>query len=1136
MIDIQPTPLTEFIQVRQSGLRSINVEQDVSRASIANAYTFTPQARSTLARILNRLAEQGAPSRAWTLTGPYGSGKSYFSLFFMNLLCSHLPAHKQVTDQLERDDLFLSEQVAAYARLSDTKGFLPIPITGYRAPLQDCLLRGIGRGLAALLPNKTISAWYENLQEVSATVNSRQIIGHLQALSDIVCSPELGYSGLLFILDEMGKPLEYLANHPGAGDIYLLQELAEFVDRSPTPIVFVGILHQGFERYAGHLDMTTQREWAKVQGRFVDIAFQEPPHQQMALLAHAIVHAKETPEISRLMANYAEDALENGWKPPLVSAGEFGALCRQAYPLHPTTLVALPHIFRRLAQNERSLFSYLGSLEPLGFQEFLQTHQLPDVVQLHHLFDYLVANFQGRLYASMRGRLITETIERLQNTPSLPPLSIMLLKTTGLVNWLAEVSNLQSTRQTLITALQSPTIAAAEVEAALEQLLSHSLIVFRRFNESYVIWQGSDVDLDERLQVAQRKLQGVFRLAHTVEQYMPPRPVVARRHSYHTGFMRFWQMRYVDAPDRETVHQATRTEFAGVILLCLPITQADYATFLQWAGDVAWRDTPDFVIGIAQETTRMAQLVYDLRGLHWVRENTPELRDDPVARRELRTRINAVEILIRSEIDQTLSPHRLSKSGGCRWFYQGEELTGQFGRGLSHLLSSISDTLYNGSPQLRNELINRRVLSSQGAAARRNLIEAMWLHSAEPHLGITGYPPERSMYESVLSSSGLHRQLETGEFKFGPPPDDDPLNLRPVWTAIEDWVFAGSPQQRSVAELFAELSGPPYGLTEGVLPVLLCAFMLANRHETTFYREGTLLPTPGVADWEVLLRRPELFAVVGIRVVGPRAAIVNRLAQGLDTEPTVLPVVRELIRRLRTLPEYAWRTQRLAPNTLALRQVVETARTPERLLFHDLPVSLELPRFIGSQEITSSALDEFFVRLNAALQELAQAMPQLIAAARDKLLTACGFAPGEAGWQAFRLEAAVLQPYVSQPNLAPLLKRAVEAADGQAALESVLAYIANRPPRSWTDGDVDRYTVQVERLGALFQAERGGYDPLAALSPEQRQQGQRLAEALQQYMVERFEATLDVKQAALRTVLKQLELMSSTNGQSGTDV
>ena len=76
----------------------------------------------------------------------------------------------------------------------------------------------------------------------------------------------------------------------------------------------------------------------------------------------------------------------------------------------------------------------------------------------------------------------------------------------------------------------------------------------------------------------------------------------------------------------------------------------------------------------------------------------------------------------------------------------------QAARGLSHLLSAICDDLYAGSPIVWNELINRQKLSSQGAAARRNLIEAMLTHEDQPQLGIEGFPPERSMYESLLKA------------------------------------------------------------------------------------------------------------------------------------------------------------------------------------------------------------------------------------------------------------------------------------------------------------------------------------------------------------------------------------------------
>ena len=55
-------------------------------------------------------------------------------------------------------------------------------------------------------------------------------------------------------------------------------------------------------------------------------------------------------------------------------------------------------------------------------------------------------------------------------------------------------------------------------------------------------------------------------------------------------------------------------------------------------------ERPDLVVGVARHTTRLSELASELRALHWVKDNTPELRDDPVARRELRARLHVRRI------------------------------------------------------------------------------------------------------------------------------------------------------------------------------------------------------------------------------------------------------------------------------------------------------------------------------------------------------------------------------------------------------------------------------------------------------------------------------------------------------------
>jgi hypothetical protein len=1109
------TKLSSFVHVRPSGIRSINVERDLQQPALANEYVFTAQARRTLARIVDGV-EDVTRTRAWTLTGPYGSGKSYFGLFVMNLMSVALPAHPHTIMELQKADPLLAGRIQQVIGPNGSRGLLPIPITGYRVPLQEALVRGLNQALQPLSSDAKIGRLLGEGQDI-ARAESRALVAWVQDILSVVAQPTLGYSGLLLLLDEMGKPLEHAAAHPETTDIYLLQELAECANRSKqTPFLFVGILHQTFERYAGNLDSGAQREWAKVQGRFEDIAFQEPPDQQMRLIVSALRHTDDRAmtAVRKRMSVYVDAAVKSGWQPPLMQTEEFAGLCLGAYPLHPTAFVALPHLFKRLAQNERSIFAYLASQEPFGFQEFLQDHTTPETIRLAQLFDYLAANFQGRLYASLRARPITETLERLNNGHSLNPLTTDLMKTIGLLNWLGEISPLQATEDRILAAMRCEVYTDDRIREALRSLQMRSLIIHRRFNRTYGIWQGSDVDVEQRIEEARQKLTGAFSLAEAVQEFLPPRPLVARRHSYQTGTVRYFEVRYVDLQTRAHLSLQSGPGASGLLLICLPTNFAEAEAFASWGVETPMETRADIVLCIAERLGRLVELVSEMRCLQWVRENTPELRDDPVARREVRMRAGMLETLIRTELELTLSTNRLTNPAGSRWFHRGAALSTS--KGLSHALSTICDTLYSATPRLWNELINRRTLSSQGAAARRNLIEGMLTRAGQPLLGIQGYPPERSMYESLLLAGSLHRAVGPTGWKFLEPPADDPLRLQAVWQALTDFIFAQPPEPRSVQALFDLLSAPPYGVTDGVAPVLLCAFLIVNRDETTLYRDGTLLPEPGGADWEVLVRRPELFAVAGCRVTGLRAAVVERMARSLRVPPYVMPVVRTVIGRLKALPEHAWRTRRLPENALALRRVVETARSPERFLFVETPEALGLAPF-EEGEFEQERFDLFFERLNIALDALANATPRRLIWARDTWLAACALPAGEAGWEMFRQQAEKMAPRVTHPALLPLLKRAVESVDAASALESVLALLANRPVRTWTDADVERFEAQAQYAGRLFGEESTGEKQIALLPADLQRRSQQIAQELNVYL-----AGLQEDPQVLRAAVEEL--------------
>jgi hypothetical protein len=178
--------------------------------------------------------------------------------------------------------------------------------------------------------------------------------------------------GVLLILDELGKFLEFASLYPERQDVFLLQRLAEAASRSgDKPLYVVCLLHQGFNAYASHLNQAAQCEWEKVAGRFEEILFNQPIEQIAHLMASAL--NVTTSEIPRPDHQDITEAINSTVRLGWYGAAEPKRLSDAAlrlYPLHPTALPILIRAFRRFGQNERSLFSFLLSDEPFGLQVF----------------------------------------------------------------------------------------------------------------------------------------------------------------------------------------------------------------------------------------------------------------------------------------------------------------------------------------------------------------------------------------------------------------------------------------------------------------------------------------------------------------------------------------------------------------------------------------------------------------------------------------------------------------------------------------------------------------------------------------------------------------------------------------------
>ena len=91
--------------------RSVNIQQDLWQAESLQGYLVTAGARRALLRIAPALHTPKAV-RAWTLTGPYGTGKSALANFTAKLLAGDfVPGHAAAWKFLRASDPDLAQQI-----------------------------------------------------------------------------------------------------------------------------------------------------------------------------------------------------------------------------------------------------------------------------------------------------------------------------------------------------------------------------------------------------------------------------------------------------------------------------------------------------------------------------------------------------------------------------------------------------------------------------------------------------------------------------------------------------------------------------------------------------------------------------------------------------------------------------------------------------------------------------------------------------------------------------------------------------------------------------------------------------------------------------------------------------------------
>jgi hypothetical protein len=957
-------------------LRSIDIQMDASSADRVEHYIPTEKGTKLVRALLGEESD-----RTFIIVAPYGSGKSLAASFALHLI-ENRPESRvvlaDVSDRMKDIDRDLASLAKKRASSDEGRG-LCVPLSG---PVRDIHI-AVRDGILEALSRFKLGREARPLKTLK--VNSPEdLIPFLNKAQKKLA--ELGFDRISILWDEFGKHLEYLVQDGRTSQLFHVQKLAEYVARAKMPFSFAVFLHMGLLHYAGSLSQSARTEWRKIEGRFQTFDYVDDSAQIYSLIARLILlKRKENRTPSAFIDAWAEFCREfdilKGFQEE-----DLRTVISAAYPFTPPALHILPRLTGRIAQNERTLF------------HFVEHWNGVDEICPADLYDYFSPQMKADITTGGTHKQWLEAQSALQKVND-DPVAEAIIKTTALfglgTHGMAGTASLGLIKQAWHRSPGESTESGSEVVKA---LIEKKLLLYRPYKDEVSVWHGSDLDLRSHLDAEKAKRGASFDLKRFLDSDYPPntwRPL-----SYNSEYCirRYFISSYASVEELKTLAHSPSLEGIsagdGHIAFVLPETREQ----LEEATAIAARSqNPLLVIAIPEDPVPLADAALEVHCLYKLQGDQDLVASDPLALDEIRNLTNDSE----AHLDRLLRRCTTPDAGGPNWYSHGKPTHIASAEDLRELLSQLCRDVFFKTPRLNNELINKNSPAAVIVNSRKKLVMGILERSGTPTLGLPDTTPDGSMFRTLLRDTHLYRAHGNGKWGFCDKADAHIADngLREVWKALLDFVAAPSRTPKSLGRMLSMLRSAPYGVRDGVLPILLAASVSAAGGTTAIRKNGVLVEDLLPSTFEDMLIDPasytfepvalseevrELIEDFALAIGAPKQASMNAAILNIAAET--------LIEWRHGLPVAAQTRDFDDEGLVGFRDAVFRATDPVKFLVNDLNL---LTKKLRSRRAKKMVIEKWVNSLgssdsiyyDAVLQSFASHFdldnePDLLAAAR----------------------------------------------------------------------------------------------------------------------------------------------------------
>lgn len=771
---------------------------------------------------------------------------------------------------------------------------------------------------------------------------------------------------LFLVIDEFGKFLEYAAQNEPEKELYFLQQLAEFVNNPDLNIILFTTVHQNFDAYALALSQSQKQEWTKVKGRFREITFNEPVEQLLFLASEHLNERPSTKKYTKEISKAIDLLLKS--KAFNVNEDYITEIAEKLFPLDAISSYILTLSLQKYGQNERSLFSFLESTDHTGLFQHIQTKE--GFYTIADVYEYLIFNYYSFLNSRYNPdfsawKSIRTAIEKVESSFESNTIEYSkIIKTIGLLNINSQSGS--TLDKTFLVSYSEKCLGIKNGADLIEGLEKKNIILFRNYSKRFILFEGSELDIQTALIEAGSKVDDVTDVVTLLNKYYQLPPILAKKTMYETGTPRLFEYKITDHPISDT----PKGEIDGFINLIFNEKNISHEVKLHSSLN------EDAILYCYYKNSKsIKDLLFEIEKTKKViNENS----DDKVAVRELNNIVLHQQNLLTHKI---LNNFYGSKSEVI-WFFKGQQISINSKKEFNSKLSEICNLVYCKTPIFNNELVNKHKISTSIHTAKRNYFKALVLNWDKPQLDfpVDKYPPEKTIYLSLLENNNI--SLYVDEIK-GEQKPNNKNSFDNLWELSQQFLDSAKTSKRKVSEFVELLSQRPFKLKQGVIDFWIPSFLFIKRDDFALFGKNGYIPFITDEVFDLMGKDPDEYEIKSFVIDGVKLDIFNSYRFFLNqnskeklTNSNFIETIKPFLTFYKDLPEYSKNTKRLSKDAIEIRNAISSSKDPEKTFFEDFPNALGYS--IVKIQSSPKDLQAYIVKLQNAIKEIRTCFDELV--------------------------------------------------------------------------------------------------------------------------------------------------------------